>query len=258
MAKKLTKAAERQIHNRAIKVFGNLNELSVEAKQWETDFYNPTMDKLYGLLSKALAEVRTIRNDENNTTLAKAFEQVVKDKGITCTNATSLELQVVRVVFGIDDATKRASRYATVLKIAYKQDVTPEVFVDWVKGSGGIDEIRRASSSTAKKDYVAIAESYYDANTAMPDIELVNAKLTKIDKSDFALLVVRKNKDGSFTAVNEVPNINILNSALTYLGKEVDKKETDATVQSDKDTRLAKAVEAVAKAEAELEVAMVA
>ena len=101
---------------------------------WEMDFYNPTQDKLYGLLSQAFAEVYALRKEGSKA--VTAFTEFVKKKKITCTARTSLELRVVRVVFGIAYTTQRANRYARVLKVAFDKDVTPEAFAEWIVEEG--------------------------------------------------------------------------------------------------------------------------
>lgn len=225
-------------------VFGNLNELHIEAKLWETDYYNPTMDKLYHLLSKAFNEVLALRKSGSKT--VKAFTEILKKKGIVCTARTSLELRVVRVVFGISDTTQRANRYASVLKIAGETKVTPDKFVEWIGENGGIDEIRRAVSTKLKPDYAEKAAEYFSSNTAVPSMSLTNADFKHLDDTDFRLLVVRKNSDDSFTPVSEVDSVVHINSALTYLGKNVVDSAEAASKQADADERLAQSVGAVA------------
>lgn len=238
-------------------VFGNLNELHIEAKLWEAEYYNPTMDRLYSLLSKALGEILTLRSA--GTPAVKEFTEMLKKKGIVCTARTSLELRVVRVVFGIADTTQRANRYASVLKIAAEMKVTPDSFVQWVGDNGGIDEIRRAVSTKPKPDYAEKAAVFFAVNSAVPEMSHVNARFKHLDDTDFRLLVVRKNSDDTFTPVSEVDSFVHVSSALAYLGKNVVGNAEGASMQADADERLAKSVNAVAndsEADADTKVAV--
>ena len=250
---KTTNEAQVRANKVAKNVFGNLNLLHIEATHWERDFYNPTQDKLYGLLSQALAELYTLRNEGSRA--VKAFTDFVKKKKITCTDRTSLELRVVRVVFGIADTTQRANRYATVLKVAYDKNVTPEAFAEWIVEEGGVDEVRRSSSTKKPQpDYEQFAIDFYETVTAMSEIQVGDASFTHFDDSDFRLLVVRKNSDDSFTAVSEVDSLKHIKSALAYLGKQLSDAKKAEAKQADDDERLEKSVVAVSEAEAEVEV----
>ena len=249
---KTTNEAQVRANKVAKNVFSNLNKLHIEAVKWETDFYNPTQEKLYGLLSQALAEVYALRNE--GTKAVTAFTEFVKKKKITCTARTSLELRVVRVVFGIADTTQRANRYATVLKVAYDKNVTPEAFAEWIVEEGGVDEVRRSSTQKPQPDYYKLAIDFYDTATAMPEIQVGDASFKHFDDSDFRLLVVRKNSDDSFTAVSEVDSLKHIKSALAYLGKQLSDAKKAEAKQADDDERLEKSVVAVSEAEAEVEV----
>lgn len=233
-------------------VFGNLNKLHIEAVKWETDFYNPTQDKLYGLLSQALAEVYALRKEGSKA--VTAFTEFVKKKKITCTARTSLELRVVRVVFGIADTTQRANRYATALKVACEKKVTPEAFAEWIVEEGGVDEVRRSISKKPQPNYEKIAADFYDTAKATPEITIGDARFTAFDDTEFRLLVVRKNSDDSFTAVSEVDSLTHIKSALAYLGKQLSDAKKAEAKQADDDERLEKSVVAVSEAEAEVEV----
>lgn len=228
-------------------VFGNLKQLHIEAAKWETDFYNPTMDKLYGLLSQALSEVYTLRNEGSKA--VKAFTEVLKKKKITCTARTSLELRVVRVVFGISDTTQRANRYATVLKVACERNVSPVAFAEWVVEEGGIDEVRRSISKKPQLDYEQLAADFYEAVPAMADIELSGASFSQFDDSEFRLLVVRKNSDSSFSAVSEVNSLSHIKSALAFLGKQLSEATKAEAKQADDDERLEKSIIAASQAD---------
>jgi hypothetical protein len=228
-------------------VFGNLNQLHIEATKWETEFYNPTMAKLYGLLSKALAEVLILRGEGSKA--VKAFTEVLKQKKITCTARTSLELRVVRVVFGISDTTQRANRYATVLKVACERNVSPESFAEWVVEEGGIDELRRSMTKKPQPDYEKLAADFYEAVPAMADIELSGASFSQFDDSEFRLLVVRKNSDSSFSAVSEVNSLSHIKSALAFLGKQLSEATKAGAKQADDDERLEKSIIAASQAD---------
>ena len=252
MAKKYKNPAQVRADKVAKNVFGNLNQLHIEATHWERDFYNPTQDKLYGLLSQALAEFYTLKNEGSRA--VKAFTEFVKKKKITCTARTSLELRVVRVVFGIADTTQRANRYATVLKVAYDKNVTPDAFAEWIVEAGGVDEVRRSTTKKPQPDYEQIAIDFYETVTAMPEIQLGNASFKHFDDSDFRLLVVRKNSDDSFTAVSEVNSLTHIKSALAYLGSQLSEAKKVEAKQANDDERLEKSVVAVSEAKAEVEV----
>lgn len=228
MPAKTQDPAQERANNLAKEVFGNLKLLSVEAENWERDFYNPTMDKLYGLLSQALGDV--IRLQTEGSKAVRAFTDIMKKKKYTVTGRTSVELRVVRVVFNIAHTTQRANRYAKVLQIAQANKVTPEKFAEWVVEEGGIDEIRRSISKNkkAEPDYERIAEDFYDTAQAMPEITIGDASFTAFDDTDYRLLAVRKNSDGSFTAVSEVANYSLMKSALAFLGKAVSKTNKQA------------------------------
>lgn len=241
MAKKTKNPANEEAKKIANNVYGKLNELHIEAKNWEHEHYNPTMDLLYGLLSKALVQYYTL--DNACPKVRRAFTSVLERKKITCTARTSTQLRIVRVVFGID-TTQRANRYAKVIKIAAENKIAPETFADWVVENGGIDEIRRVGTKKEQPDFQAVAEDYYENNSEMPTTQLVDANFSENKDSDFRLLVVRQNADGTTSVISEVNNLPLINASLTFLGKEVVEKQKEADKQADEDARLDAAVEA--------------
>lgn len=230
MSKKQTEAQVRA-KSVANDVFGNLNGLHLDAVKWEEEHYKPAVAGLYGLLGKALTEFRKLRDAEDSKSVVRAFTDVLKSKQITCTKGTSLQLKVVRVVFGIADTHGRANRYAKVLELAYQANVTEESFVEWINDAGGIDQLQRtASKSRDDTNYVELASNYYEnfevaEGMLLEGVEFehegVKFEADNNQPLNYRLLVVRKNEDGSFAGICSVPSAKIVKSALTCIGKLV-------------------------------------
>ena len=212
---KIVKAVtKKQIANEAAEVIiQSLDKIAKKQSKWSTKHDNVN-DGLYAILAECYEEVEKLRVAKRAVVLA--FNDVLKNRGYKRLDATQLETKVIRVVFG-DIGANRATGYAKVLKIARSEKVSAVDLADWIKGNGGVEEVRRtdASGKTPKvnrEDAITAALKSLDQS---PKFDL--DQITKHEGLEYSVVVVRRNTDGSVIPVAEVTSLPIVKDVLASL-----------------------------------------
>ena len=214
-----------------------LHKLNKQRVTWEEGIYKQANTELYKMLGGCLTQLAKLRKE--GTKAIAAFNGLLEEHNVTFTERTSLELKVVRIVFGINQ-TKRASNYATVLRIAKKEGVTSKNIVSWITKQGGVEEVRRSGSTAQKTDYKEVAENHFSA--VGKSMAMTAFKGVEDSDNDFTLALVRKTTDGKFVIVSEVANPTLVKSALQTLGKTVSKEQAEHTATTANEGKKASAV----------------
>lgn len=129
-----------------------LNALCARRVQWEATDFKKANDGLYELLSECLGvfEQQFLHADaQQRKALRENLVQSLTAAGIRVVKTSHTLTMLVRYVFQSD--RNRAHGYATVLIAAIEQGKSAAELVEWIKASGGVEEIKREKLKTAEQ-----------------------------------------------------------------------------------------------------------
>ena len=227
---------------------------------WEEGTYAAANAELYSILGDCLDLFVALkrRMDVN-----KDVNALLDVRGITYTNATSLELKLVRLVFASAETAARIENrlysYARVIRVAADAKQTGETLAKFITDNHGIDEIRRvnkdgvtaaqkqkAQVDLARTKLITPSDSDMFSNFDLPD------DLQPGSGEQFSLALVRKNADGTGSIVFGTDNTAAVTTVLALAGKALQDKAVKTA-----EAETAKQVAAVKQQNmAELEAAM--
>lgn len=212
-----------------------LNALYDARLVWENGSYKTSNEELYNLLDKCLVLLNELAAER---TLIKELNALLEARGAKLTNGTSLATKVVRYVFDGCSA-ERSYTYARVLTVAAAEKDDKTSMRAFITSRNGVEAIRKTpkdgSLSAAQKTKTNIehAEKHYaTAKALVPSFTSNNATLHPHAEAanDFALALVRKNKDGSLSIVFGSNNKALVGLVLAEAGKEALKTDSDKSV----------------------------
>ena len=190
-----------------------LDGISEQRKQWETTDYAKANDGLYALLSQCLS-VYDSEFMRGTDTARKALRSELSDRltagGVRVQRNSTTLTMFVRYVFGSD--RKRAQGYAYVIAAAVSHKVSAEAMPDWIRSSGGIEEIKRlavkSAESVARQQTLMAARDTVSAELALAEqTPLAHLSLAGVT-GDYAVLLVRPGIDGLLSVVGALSNAN--------------------------------------------------
>ena len=212
-----------------------LNSLYEARVVWENGVYKTSNDELYNLLDRCLVLFKELTGERS---LIKELNELLESRGAKLTNGTSLATKIVRYVFDGCSA-ERSYTYARVLTVANAEKDDKVSMRAFVSSRNGVEAIRKApkdgSLSAAQKTKINAdhAEKHYaNAKALAPSFTSNNAGLHPNTEAanDFALALVRKNKDGSLSIVFGTNNKALVGVVLAEAGKEERKAAEDKSV----------------------------
>lgn len=218
-----------KIVNNAIKAFKKVRS---EFESAEND-YQAAKYRIYNVLSVvfehyvAFKSEFDISDSKNKKALGDLFEKKIQELGdeysISATNATSLELRMLRLVTGSAFKQEREKVYARCLRIAYAEKVHLEEdmsFADWIISRGGIEEVRRDSEGKNSESEAAARIEYNSINASVQLPKSLANKFQSVSNgdADFAVALVRKS-EGAMTIVATVDSKSAVTATLKALGK---------------------------------------
>lgn len=212
-----------------------LNALYDARVVWENGVYKTSNDELYNLLDKCLVLFKELTGERS---LIKELNELLEARGAKLTNGTSLATKIVRYVFDGCSA-ERSYTYARVLTVANAEKDDKVSMRSFVTSRNGVEAIRKApkdgslSAAQKAKNNVDRAEKHYaDAKALTASFTSNDAGLQPNSEvaNDFALALVRKNKDGSLSIVFGTNNKTLVDQVLAAAGKEELKAANDKNV----------------------------
>ena len=224
--KNVKAVTKKQIANEAAEmIIQSLDTIAKKQSKWSKKYDNVN-DGLYAILAECYEEVEKVRVAKRAVVLA--FNDELKNRGYKRLDATQLETKVIRVVFG-DIGANRATGYAKVLVIARNEKVTAVDLADWIKGNGGVEEVRRTDAS-GKTPKVTREDAVTEALKALDQSPIFDmSDVTKHEGLEYGVIVVRRNADGSVAPVAEVTSLPIVKDVLASLKSlVVEQKSKDA------------------------------
>jgi hypothetical protein len=239
-------------NNKIVKdVISNLTNARDDFNSAETE-YQSAKHKIYNVLSVVFDQYVALKSADKAKAVRELFEKKVKelkdDQSIVATQATSLELLVLRVVIGNAFKQEREKVYARVLRLALAEKIHEDAelsFVDWIVGAGGIEEVRRSDAkATSSQEKVKAARAHYNAalsalSVSVPkSVEKKFVSATTNADDDFVVALVRKS---SMTIVATTDSQSAVSATLKSLGKNFKLEEVEQNIADAEQKEKAKA-----------------
>lgn len=205
---------------------------------WQDGAYKRSNEALYEVLEGCHELLEQLRGDVK---LRKKLNKALKDAGYTVRSNTSIELKVVRAVFGVEN--NRTQAYTRVLQVA-KKDLPPGwTLAEWIEERGGVEEVRRTPkegptlAEKAEKNRTHAEEVLANVDAIVSRFKPLKS-LQPAEGGDyrFSVALVRVDDDGKAAIVFGTNKNALVKSVLTEAGKELadEKKQTKVTTKQSK------------------------
>jgi hypothetical protein len=196
--------------------YKRIEQLIVEREVWEQGVFRTTNEQLYALLAKCFALYNEMCGATDSAKdLSSALKAVIAMKGHNFNKGTHTITKIVKCVFGVD--RRRVSAYSLVLREALTQKLKAEDIAAFIANGGGVEEIRRSKSATAKTP----AQKAELGKAAVGGEQLAVVSGVKLaEKIDVAnvgndlVAIVTQQADGSLIVRALVHSQTVLNAAL--------------------------------------------
>lgn len=211
-----------------------LKKLHDKRTTWQNGTYKRSNDELYAILADCHALLVQLRGELK---LRKKLNKAIEAAGYTVRSNTSLELKVVRAVFGAEN--KRTQTYARVLQIAKAELPKGWTLPEWIEEHGGIEEVRRKpkagpTAAEKAKQYREFAEAKLANAQHIGKRFAPDDSLQPDDGGDYAYAValVRVDADGKASLVFGTNKNVLVKAVITEAGKQLAQRKADHDVQS--------------------------
>jgi hypothetical protein len=198
--------------------------------EWESNAYRTSNEQLYTLLQKCYGFYKLICSDSAKAKkrvndIDAYLESVHKYKASTSTHTLS---KIVKAVFGAD--RRRVSAYSIALRAAHAANTSVADIPQFIRNSGGVEELRLAKSPNAKtaKQKAEAAQQTVDKQViANIKIELEPENLDPAKVGTQHVLIVTQRADGAFDINALVSASSAVNAALAALYNQVKSQLTE-------------------------------
>ena len=212
-------AAESKKASKPVSTSERIKQLVAERKVWEHGAYVKSNEQLYAVLGKCYAFYFDLRgNDKEAKAAREELNTVISTKGYSFNEGTHVLTKLVKYVFeGVD--RRRVSAYSLVLREALTQGVKADGIPAFITNGGGVEEIRRSKSKTAKTATQKAAlgkEAVSGKELAVFKSETLAVLAQQADKSvgDDVVAILTQREDGSFVVRELIGSTSVLKAAL--------------------------------------------
>lgn len=208
------------------------DDLIQRCASWNAGAYKTANDQLYDLLAETYGEYLEIVNGD--TDVRKQFNNLLKARKVPYQDNTPIQTRVVRLVFGIE--RKRAHTYANVLRLARANNKTTAQIAEWIRESGGVQEVSAAATgketTAAKaKANATFASDAFAKTDAIADLGKLPAILKpgQAEHPTYSLALIRSANGGSTgEIVWGTDNATAITRVLAIAGKQLREKQTSS------------------------------
>ena len=193
---------------------------------WLNGVHRTANEQLYLLLQRCYHLYKVMSADAAfNKQLKAAIEKHNTERNLGINMESHTMTNIVKVVFGAD--RRRSSAYSTALRIADAEKVNVMDLPQFLRDSGGVEEVRRkqASEGATALDKVAVAKKYIAAETlAVIDEEAIASKLDCGKLGEQVILVATQDVNGKLNVNALVQGENVTKAVLTAIYNSNHKK----------------------------------
>jgi hypothetical protein len=218
--------------------------LMLEREQWQENVYRTSNDQLYGLLQKCFALYKELSGESAEAaTQRSALRDYINSKAYKFASGTHTIVKIVKCVFGMD--RRRVSAYGIVLRAALAQNVNTLDIPQFIRDSGGVEELRLAKAPNAKtaSQKAAIAsQTVVVNNLGVVSSATLSGYFTDAAKAGSNVVLVGAwQSDGSVVIRAVVEGETALNTALaSHYSKIKELAKSQAAEQKAQDTEVSK------------------
>jgi hypothetical protein len=224
---KTSKKSEAKLNIDLISV--ELKRLHKQREHWEMNAYKRSNEQLYKILADCHMLLVQLRGEVK---LRKKLTEAIETAGYVVRSNTSIELKVVRAVFGIEN--KRIDAYTRVLQIAKRELPANWTLQEWIEEHGGIEEVRRKpkqgiTQAEKMRQYRQIADQKLANAQNIGKRFKPDASLMPSDSGDFdyAVALVRIDSDGKASLVFGTNKNALVKAVITEAGLQFSQHKAD-------------------------------
>lgn len=168
-------------------ILTQLDTLTSRRRTWEDGLQRAATQELYVILEGCLTLYTRM---VDSPPLRKMLTGVLKKRNVTQTAGSSLQLKVVRYVFGEGG---QEYTYARTIVEAHKRKPKETAFVDWLKSEGGPSGVKQGKANKARNTQALIesAADYYETSTPITLQTAPSLSSNKDANNTFAVALVR-------------------------------------------------------------------
>ncbi|MDC0431738.1 hypothetical protein OAL97_04450 [Paracoccaceae bacterium] len=200
-----------------------LLRLNTKRAEWEGGAFKRSNEQLYAVLEECHKLLVQLRADVK---LRKKLNAAIEANGYPVRSNTSIELKVVRAVFGIEN--NRIQAYTSVLLIAKKDMPKDWTLSEWIEEHGGIEEVRRKPKqgptvSEKAKQNCELAEKIFADSEGISDRFDPADSLQPSNEGDYeySVALVRINPNGKAVVVFGTNKNALVKAVLTEAGQKI-------------------------------------
>lgn len=201
---------------------------------WQDGALRRSNEALYDILTgchNLLIQLRT------SLELRKKLNDALEAEGVPVRSNTSIELKVVRAVFGVEN--NRTQAYTRVLQVAKKELPDDWTLAEWIEERGGVEEVRRTpkqgpTAADKAKQQRTTAEKALSNSDPIASRFKPSTALQPSEDGDynFAVALVRVDGDGKAAIVFGSSKNSLVKAVLTEAGKQIAEDKDNAEVPS--------------------------
>ncbi|WP_139280789.1 hypothetical protein [Shimia gijangensis] len=217
---------------------------------WQEGVYKRSNEALYEILEGCHTLLVQLRAELK---LRKQLNEALEKEGFEVRSNTSIELKVVRAIFGAEN--NRIHAYTRVLQVAKKELPKNWTLKEWIEERDGVEEVRRTPKtgpSLAEK----AKERRSKAEAVLYDTDAIGSRFKPSDNLQpleggdygFSVALVRVDGDGKAAIVFGSNKNALVKAVLTEAGKQIEDDAGSADVPS-KQSKKRKERDAVLDAE---------
>ncbi len=220
-----------------------IEQLVNDRVQWEQGVRRTSNEQLYALLAKCYAMYSAMGGDSDSAKALRAdLKAFVEKNSVRITKATHTLTKIVRCVFG-DADRRRISTYSLVLREALTRKLTADAVAAFIAEKGGVEEIRRSNSKTAKtpKQKAALGKEAVSSNQlAVVSSEKISQSLDLANVGSDLIAIVTQQADGSLIVRQLIKSQSVLNAALAcaYSASKAEGQQVAANKEAANDDKI--------------------
>lgn len=194
-----------------------IDQLISERVHWENHELANSNETLYALLQHCLLLNNAMSgSDFTAKALRKGMANYIQQKGYLFKESSPLITKIVKCVFGVD--RRRVNAYSSALRVAIAEKVAVMNLPKFFKDKGGIEEVRRQSTTgkaKTMKDKVELGRAVLESEAlAFIASDSLNANFSNQSLEEGVVLLATREDDGRFAVRRVVQSNSAVKSAL--------------------------------------------
>ena len=206
-----------------------LKRLHDKRSEWQEGAFKRSNEQLYAILQDCHTFLVQLRGEIK---LRKKLNDAIKAAGLQVRSNTSLELKVVRAVFGVEN--NRIYAYTKVLQVAKAEMPKGWTLPEWIEEYGGIEEVRRKpkaglTEADKAKQYRELAEQHLANAEHIGKRFKPDDSLQPDDSGDYeySVALVRVDADGKASLVFGTNKAALVKAVVTEAGKQLAERKRE-------------------------------